>query len=186
MLLRSGSGTVTPTRPVIAPRQPPPRGPGPPLRSRPTFAESSAVTVHVEEPPVLSTLRRQMLAGAAAAVSAAAVGVVAWAAPALAAPTTLYASPSGTGTTCSSAQPCSLSGAQAAVRSLNDGMSDDIVVQLADGVYRLSAPFRLTAEDSGSNGHSVVWQAAPSARPAISGARAVTGWSVADAGRNIW
>ena len=135
---------------------------------------------------MLSTLRRQVLAGAAAAVSAAAVGVVAWAAPALAAPTTLYASPSGAGTTCSSAQPCSLSGAQAAVRSLNDAMSDDIVVQLADGVYRLSAPFRLTAEDSGSNGHEVVWQAAPSARPAISGARAVTGWTLADAGRNIW
>jgi hypothetical protein len=136
--------------------------------------------------PALSALRRQVLAGAAAAGVAAAVGVVAAAPPAVAAPTTLYASPSGAGTTCSSAQPCSLAGAQAAVRSLNDAMSDDIVVQLADGVYRLSAPFRLTAEDSGTNGHTVVWQAAPSARPAISGARAVTGWSLADAGRNIW
>ena len=106
--------------------------------------------------------------------------------PALAATTNLYASPSGTGTACSSAQPCSLAGAQAAVRSLNDAMSDDIVVQLADGVYRLSAPLRLTAEDSGTNGHTVVWQAAPSARPVISGARAVTGWTLADAGRNIW
>ena len=44
--------------------------------------------------------------------------------------------------------------------------------------YRLSAPLRLTADDSGSNGYTVVWQAAPSARPVISGARAVTGWSV--------
>ncbi|TDB75537.1 right-handed parallel beta-helix repeat-containing protein [Micromonospora sp. KC723] len=111
---------------------------------------------------------------------------MAFAAPASAAPMTLYASPSGTGTTCSSAQPCSLTAAQAAVRSLNDAMTDDIVVQLADGVYRLSAPLRLTADDSGSNGHSVVWQAAPSTRPVISGARAVTGWSLADAGRNIW
>ncbi|TDC44346.1 right-handed parallel beta-helix repeat-containing protein [Micromonospora sp. KC213] len=108
------------------------------------------------------------------------------AAPASAAPTTLYASPSGTGTVCSSAQPCSLTAAQAAVRSLNDAMSDDIVVQLADGVYRLSAPLRLTADDSGSNGHTIIWRAAPSARPVISGARAVTGWSLADAGRNIW
>jgi hypothetical protein len=135
---------------------------------------------------VLSTLLRQMLAGAAAAGLSAAVGIVAWSGPALAAPTNLYASPSGTGTACSSAQPCSLAGAQAAVRSLNDAMSDDIVVQLADGVYRLAAPFRLTGEDSGTNGHTVVWQAAPSARPAISGARAVTGWTLADAGRNIW
>jgi hypothetical protein len=135
---------------------------------------------------VLSTLGRRVLAGAAAVASAAAVGAVAGAAPALAAPTILYASPSGAGSTCSSAQPCSLPGAQAAVRSLNDAMSDDIVVRLADGVYRLPAPLRLTAEDSGSNGHSVVWQAAPSARPVLSGARAVTGWTLADAGRNIW
>jgi hypothetical protein len=126
-----------------------------------------------------------VLAGTATAGLAAAVGITAWASPALAA-TTIYAAPSGSGTTCSSAQPCSLTGAQAAVRSLNDSMSDDIVVQLADGVYRLSSPFRLTAEDSGTNGHSVVWQAAPSAHPTISGARAVTGWTQADAGRNIW
>nr|WP_203764335.1 ricin-type beta-trefoil lectin domain protein [Actinoplanes nipponensis] len=136
--------------------------------------------------PVSSTLRRKVLAGFAAAGVAAAVVTVAWATPALAAPTTLYASPAGSGTACSSTQPCSLTGAQAAVRSLNDAMADDIVVQLADGVYRLSAPLRLTAEDSGTNGHTVIWQAAPSARPAISGARAVTGWTLADAGRNIW
>jgi hypothetical protein len=136
--------------------------------------------------PALSMPRRRLLTAAVAAGLAAATGTVAWAPPALAAPTTLYASPSGSGTTCSATQPCSLTGAQAAVRSLNDAMSDDIVVQLADGVYRLSAPFRLTAEDSGTNGHTVVWQAAPSARPTVSGARAVTGWSLADAGRNIW
>ncbi|MGA5299705.1 RICIN domain-containing protein [Nucisporomicrobium flavum] len=133
---------------------------------------------------MLSALRTP--AGVAAAVLAAAVGLTAWSTPALAASTTIYASPSGTGSVCSAAQPCSLAGAQAAVRSLNDAMSDDIVVQLADGTYRLSAPFRLTAEDSGTNGHTVVWQAAPSAHPAISGARAVTGWTLADAGRNIW
>ncbi|MCW6007153.1 ricin-type beta-trefoil lectin domain protein [Micromonospora sp. CPCC 205371] len=133
-----------------------------------------------------SARRRQLLVAVAAAGLAAAVGVVASPTRALAAPTILYASASGTGTACSSAQPCSLTAAQAAVRSLNDAMSDDIVVQMADGVYRLSSPLRLTAEDSGTNGHTVVWQAAPSARPVISGARAVTGWSLADAGRNIW
>ncbi|WP_060892170.1 RICIN domain-containing protein [Streptomyces europaeiscabiei] len=111
---------------------------------------------------------------------------MAFPAPASAAPLTVHVSPSGTGTDCSSAQPCSLTAAQAAVRSLNDAMSDDIVVQLADGVYRLAQPWRLTAEDSGSGGHTVVWRAAPSARPVITGARAVTDWSVADAARNIW
>ncbi|MFI6457140.1 ricin-type beta-trefoil lectin domain protein [Streptosporangium amethystogenes] len=131
-------------------------------------------------------MRRLMLAGAAAVGLTAAAALVAPVSPALAATTTLYASPSGTGGSCSSAQPCSLPAAQTAVRTLTGAMSGDIVVELADGVYRLSAPLRLTAADSGNNGYQVVWRAAPSARPVISGARAVTGWSLADSGKNIW
>jgi len=133
-------------------------------------------------------LRKPLVAGAVLATAAAAtVAVIAASAlPASAATTTLFASPSGSGSTCSSSQPCSLSGAQAAVRSMVGGMSGDIVVQLADGVYRLSAPLRLTAADSGTNGHNVIWQAAPSAHPVVSGAKAVTGWSLADSGKNIW
>ncbi|MFI6318819.1 RICIN domain-containing protein [Nonomuraea sp. NPDC050556] len=116
---------------------------------------------------------------------AAAVALVA-PSPASAATTTLYASPSGTGTDCSAAQPCALPEAQAAVRARAASMSGDIVVELADGVYRLPAPLRLTAADSGNNGYQVIWQAAPSAHPVISGARAVTGWSLADSAKNIW
>ena len=84
-----------------------------------------------------SAMRRLVLAGAAAMGLTAAAALVAPVSPALAATTTLYASPSGTGTACSAAQPCSLAAAQTAVRSLNGAMSGDIVVQLADGVYRL-------------------------------------------------
>ncbi|MFI9847333.1 RICIN domain-containing protein [Nonomuraea sp. NPDC051941] len=131
------------------------------------------------------TALRPFLIGIVAAL-AAAFALVAPATPALAATTTLYASPTGTGTACTSTQPCSLSAAQTAVRSLNGAMSGDIVVELADGVYRLSAPFRLTAADSGNNGYAVKWQAAAGARPVISGAKAVTGWTVADSGKNIW
>ena len=43
-------------------------------------------------------------------------------------------------------------------------MSDHIVVQLADGVYP-AAPLRLTAADSGNNGHTVIWQAGPISTP---------------------
>jgi hypothetical protein len=123
---------------------------------------------------------------ALAAAALVAIAAVATAPPAAAATTTLYASPSGSGTDCSASAPCALPAAQAAVRSRNSTMSGDIVVELADGVYRLSEPLRLTAADSGNNGYRVLWQAAASARPVISGARAVTGWSVADAGKNIW
>ncbi|MFC0568607.1 ricin-type beta-trefoil lectin domain protein [Plantactinospora siamensis] len=130
--------------------------------------------------------RRPVLACLAAAALTAAGAAVALAGPALAATTTLYAAPGGAGSACSAEQPCSLSGAQAAVRAAVGGMSDDIVVQLADGVYRVTSPLRFTAADSGTGGHTVRWQAAPGAHPAISGAKQVTGWSVADAGKNIW
>ncbi|MDG4856619.1 RICIN domain-containing protein [Streptomyces sp. T-3] len=65
-------------------------------------------------------------------------------------------------------------------------MTDDIVVQLAGGTYALSSPLTFTAADSGTGGHTVRWQAAPDARPIISGGRKVSGWTVADAGQNIW
>ncbi|MET7671192.1 RICIN domain-containing protein [Micromonospora luteifusca] len=129
---------------------------------------------------------RRMLAGAAASALTALVAVTASASPALAATTTLYASPSGTGTSCSASQPCSLSAAQTAVRAINSAMSGDIVVELANGAYRLSSPMRLTAADSGNNGYQVIWRAAAGARPTITGARAVSGWSLVDSGKNIW
>ncbi len=100
--------------------------------------------------------------------------------------TTLYASPAGSGTACSAAQPCSLAQAQSSVRGLAPTMSGDIVVQLAGGTYALSAPLTFTSADSGANGYTVFWQAAPGALPVISGGQRVTGWTQVDAGQNIW
>jgi hypothetical protein len=65
-------------------------------------------------------------------------------------------------------------------------MRADIVVRLAGGTYRLSAPLTFTRADSGANGHTVSWQAAPGARPVISGARKATGWTQLDPAQNIW
>ncbi|MEU7476866.1 RICIN domain-containing protein [Lentzea sp. NPDC042327] len=122
----------------------------------------------------------------AVALTAAVVAALVTAPPATAATTTLHASPTGTGTSCTATEPCALPAAQAAVRSRTGSMTGDIVVELADGTYRLSQPLRFTAADSGTNGYRVLWQAAASARPVISGSRAVTGWTVADSGKNIW
>ena len=91
---------------------------------------------------------------------------------------TLYASPTGAGSTCSATAPCSLTGAQSAVRTqlaANSGAS--VSVLLADGTYRLSNTWSFGAADSGTPGHPVVWQAAPGAHPVISGASQVTGWT---------
>jgi hypothetical protein len=97
-----------------------------------------------------------------------------------------YASPTGTGSACSSTAPCSITQAQVTVRSAAGAPSTDLVVELADGVYPLAAPLVFTASDSGSNGHTVTWQAATNAHPVLSGGKPITGWTVSDAGKTIW
>jgi len=60
------------------------------------------------------------------------------AAPADAAtPITVYASPSGGGSACTSSAPCSLAGARALVETIDQNMSANINVDLYGGVYRL-------------------------------------------------
>jgi hypothetical protein len=128
---------------------------------------------------------RPLVAGMAVTVALAGA-IAAPTAAAAAATTTLYVSPTGTGSTCTAAQPCALATAQTTVRSMVAGMSGDIAVELADGVYRLTSPWTLGAADSGANGYTVAWRAAPSARPVISGARQITGWRLADSAKGIW
>jgi len=97
-----------------------------------------------------------------------------------------YVSPSGTGTSCTSTAPCSITQAQSAVRGAASVMKGDLIVELADGTYRLAVPPVFTAADSGTNGHTITWQAAAGAHPVLSGGRSITGWTVSDASKNIW
>ncbi|WP_042374198.1 ricin-type beta-trefoil lectin domain protein [Streptacidiphilus neutrinimicus] len=99
---------------------------------------------------------------------------------------TLYVSPTGSGTACSAAAPCSLTQAKTNVEATDGNMSGDIVVQLAGGTYRLTSPLALGSADSGTNGHTVRWQAAPGQTPVISGGRQVTGWTLHDSTNNIY
>jgi regulation of enolase protein 1 (concanavalin A-like superfamily) len=89
---------------------------------------------------------------------------------------TLYASPTGSGSACTAASPCSLAGVKAAVESINSAMTGDIVVDLAGGTYRMSSTFTLGAVDSATNGHT----------PVLSGGTQLTSWTQVDAGKNIW
>ena len=65
-------------------------------------------------------------------------------------------------------------------------MTGDIVVQLAAGTYTLSAPLTFTAADSGANGYTVIWQAAPGTRPVISGGAEGHRLDRGRLGQNIW
>ena len=99
---------------------------------------------------------------------------------------TLYASPAGSGTACSSSAPCSLTGARSAVESLTGSMTGNIVVYLMGGTYRVSSTFNLGPQDSGTNGYVVDWQAYPGQTPVLDGSQQVTGWSQYNSGQNIW
>jgi hypothetical protein len=98
----------------------------------------------------------------------------------------LHVSTDGHGESCSVSHPCGIGDAQQRVRGLDQDMHADIVVSLSGGTYRLSNPIDLTSADSGTNGHQVVWQAEPGARPVLSGGRQVTGWQLANPAQGIW
>jgi len=97
-----------------------------------------------------------------------------------------YASPAGTGSSCSITAPCSITQAQMAVRSAAGAAATDLVVELADGVYRLGEPLVFAIADSAANGHTVTWQAATGAHPVLSGGKPITGWTLSDPRKNIW
>ncbi|WP_232792309.1 galactose-binding domain-containing protein [Actinacidiphila yeochonensis] len=56
-------------------------------------------------------------------------------------------------------------------------MTRDVRVELAGGTYRMAAPLALGPQDSGRDGHTVTWAAAPGARPVLSGGAALNGWT---------
>ncbi|CAH1195379.1 hypothetical protein PAECIP111891_00665 [Paenibacillus allorhizoplanae] len=100
---------------------------------------------------------------------------------------TYYASPTGSGTTCSLASPCSLSGVRDKVRTVNASMSGDIQVFLRGGTYTLSAPLTLDYRDSGTNSYRVSWSNYSNEVPVLSGGQSLTGgWTLHDAAANIY
>jgi hypothetical protein len=71
------------------------------------------------------------------------------------------------------------------VRTMNADMSDDITVFIG-GTHRLFQPIEFGPQDSGTNGFSVVYTAAPGEHPVLSGGFPVTGWTIVGQPRNLW
>jgi hypothetical protein len=72
----------------------------------------------------------------------------------------------------------SLEQAQSAIRAKLAARPQirDIVVNVRGGTYEVESPLAFTAADSGRNGRTVTWRAAPGEAPVLSGSRQVTGW----------
>lgn len=67
--------------------------------------------------------------------------------------------------------------ARDAVRRVNANMSGDLYVYLRGGDYRISTPITFGAQDSGTNGHRIHYQAYPGEVPVLNGAVKVSGWT---------
>jgi hypothetical protein len=126
------------------------------------------------------------VAAAALLLSAPTSASAAVAHPRPATPTTFYVAPDGQGAACSQNAPCALTEAQAKVRTLTSTMSGDIDVDLLGGTYRLATALRLGPQDSGENGHQVVYQAAPGQQPVITGAKRISGWKQYDPAKGVY
>ena len=69
--------------------------------------------------------------------------------------------------------------AEEVVRTCNQAMAGDIVVNLRGGNYFISAPLEFTAQDSGRKGFQIIYRAYKKEIPVISGGVVVTNWTLA-------
>src|SRR5262249_19233093 len=60
--------------------------------------------------------------------------------------------------------------------------TSDAIVYLRGGTYELEEPLVFQAEDSGHNGHSVIYMAYPGEHPVITGGARISGWIPAENG----
>jgi hypothetical protein len=68
------------------------------------------------------------------------------------------------------------------VRTVNAAMTADIAVYLRGGSYPVTSTISFGPQDSGTNGHKIVYQAYPGETPVLSGAAKVTGWTQSSGG----
>ncbi|MCW2670975.1 MAG: parallel beta-helix repeat protein [Frankiales bacterium] len=129
---------------------------------------------------------RAVRASVAIVLSASALTLIGASSAAAAGVTRVYASPHGAGKACSAPQPCSLTAAKAAAAEAIQHSPGDVHVELAGGTYQLGAPLDFGPQDSGSNGHRIIWEAQGAMRPVLSGGVPITGWHASSSNPQVW
>lgn len=76
--------------------------------------------------------------------------------------------------------------AQAVIQNNSLRGVNTIYVNIKGGTYRLSNALTFSQNDSGTSNAPVVYRAASGEQPEISGGTQITGWTLHDAGLNIW
>lgn len=94
-------------------------------------------------------------------------------------PAGIFVSPSGSDTAAGTfdAPFATVARARDEVRTMNADMSEDIHVFVRGGRYEINETIEFGPEDSGANGHRVVYSAYEGERPILTGATQVTGWT---------
>jgi hypothetical protein len=90
-----------------------------------------------------------------------------------------YVSPTGSDANAGteSAPFLTISKARDVVRAIAANMTGDIHVYLRGGTYGIGSTIAFGPEDSGTNGHRIIYQGYPGETPILSGATKVTGWT---------
>lgn len=96
----------------------------------------------------------------------------------------LYLSPTGDDANPGTfAEPlATLEKARDAVRDLSDSAAEDLRVVLRGGTYRIDSTVSFGPEDSGKNGHRIIYEAYPGETPILSGSTRVSGFTAHEGG----
>lgn len=76
--------------------------------------------------------------------------------------------------------------AKTAVRGIKNSINGDIAVVLREGTYILSNKLCFDEQDSGVNGHDIVWRSYPGEVVKINGGQQITGWGQLPGSDKIW
>lgn len=79
-----------------------------------------------------------------------------------------------------------LPAARDAVRQINKAMTEDIVVYIGGGLYNITEAIEFSPQDSGFNGHKVVYRAFGDEIPVFSGGIELTNWTLYNKEKNIY
>ena len=100
--------------------------------------------------------------------------------------TYIYVSPHGndSGTGAETAPFRTIERARDEVRKINKSMQSDVYVILKSGKYVIDKPIEFTNEDSGFNGHRVIYRGENGA--VVTGTKKIEGFELHDSSKNIW
>jgi hypothetical protein len=79
-----------------------------------------------------------------------------------------------------------LPAARDSIRKVNKTMTEDIVVYIRGGLYSIVEAIEFTPQDSGFNGHKVIYRAFSKETPVFSGGIEVTNWTLYNKEKNIY